>query len=77
MSGLRAPGYVMAGWHTWEFWPFLNRNGGRMGGNTGGGGRTGMRGERENCDWTVKQTNKYIKRIALEIIVYYWKERKF
>lgn len=45
--------------------------------NTGGGGRTGKRGERENCDWTVKQTNKYIKRIALEIIVYYWKDRKF
>lgn len=56
---------------------FLIEIGGRMGRNTGGGGRTKMRGERENCDWTVKQTNKYIKRIALEIIVYYWKDRKF
>lgn len=58
MTGLLATEYAMAGWHTWQFRSFLNSNGGGMGGDMGGGGRTGMRGERGNCGWTVKQTNR-------------------
>lgn len=45
MPGLTAIGYALAGCYTWEFSPFLNRNGGGMSEDRGGGGRTGMIGE--------------------------------
>lgn len=43
MLGLTAFGYAMAGCYTWEFSPFLNRNGGGMSGDAGDRGKTGMR----------------------------------